>query len=464
MDTTQPPGSVADLLLQREAAAVGWTTRARLAFCLIGAALVTVVAGSADERLALLGMIALMAGGQLLILRALRRQPRAVHLGWAGAGTDLLVLLLLPLIWHLIYTRDVEPLAHLAGHNYSVICTALIALNGLTLRPRYPAVVAGGGVATHLILGVLALTDPRVQHFPGGLNAALGVGTSELDRVLVTPFLLACTGLLVSLAARHARRTVEEAVEREHREGELRERQLEAVLDARMAAVGDLVAGVEHEVNSPLGALRSASDTARRAVARVRERIAPEHREDASTALKALDNAVELTGQASARLHEVMETLGGFVHLDEAERQRLRLAELVHGVLRAQRHLARDDTDIRCYLDDGLVVDGDPQRLSQAVATVLRNALESFDGPGTVTVRLREVDGMAHLEIVDTGRGIPSASIDGLFDIDFAHGERTRARLGLPTCRSILRRHGGDVVIDSSVGVGTTVRVTVPVV
>ena len=67
------------------------------------------------------------------------------------------------------------------------------------------------------------------------------------------------------------------------------------------------------------------------------------------------------------------------------------------------------------------------------------------------------------VEISDTGRGMPADKVEGLFDIDFTHGQRTHARFGLPLCRSILQRHGGGIQITSTPGVGTKVAIGLPV-
>ena len=232
-----------------------------------------------------------------------------------------------------------------------------------------------------------------------------------------------------------------------------------------MAAVGDLVAGVEHEINNPLGALHSAVDTADKAVRRLRADLSAGDGalgKDSQRALAALDRSLELTQQASQRLAGVMATIRGFVQLDRSELQRLDLAATLQNVLDIQQQVFRPDTRVAIDLATGVVVEGDPKRLAQALATVVRNAAEAFVGPGALAVRLYSDDEQAWIEIEDSGRGMTGEQIKGLFEIDFAHGERTHARFGLSLCRSIIHRHNGDINYTSQPGRGTKVTIRLP--
>ena len=159
---------------------------------------------------------------------------------------------------------------------------------------------------------------------------------------------------------------------------------------------------------------------------------------------------------------QVMSSISGFVQLDRAELQRVDLAQVVTAVVYRERGALRPDTDVVHDLAPGLVIEIDPRRVSEALATLIRNAGESFDGPGKLTIRLATAEATVHIDIEDTGRGMTADLVDGLFDIDFSHGERTRARFGLPLCRSIVQRHGGSVGITSEPGVGTTARIRLP--
>jgi signal transduction histidine kinase len=80
-----------------------------------------------------------------------------------------------------------------------------------------------------------------------------------------------------------------------------------------------------------------------------------------------------------------------------------------------------------------------------------------------VTVSLRvDEDRRARIVIRDRGRGMSEAQVASLFDVDFGTDERVHARFGLAVCRSVFLRHGGEVSVESALGEGTTVTLTLP--
>ena len=453
-------------LAVREGRALRWTAFARVVFLVLGTAVALHGTGSANEMVALLLLLGVALCVQLVILRALQKVPSGVAIGMLGTITDALVLCALPLIWHMVYTTENEPLTHLSRHNLTAVSLAIIAMNGLALRPIYPAILTGVVVGLHIGLAWLALTDPRLNQFDGGISRALGVGFSELDLIFVTPLFVGLTGILVSLAAGVARATVREAVGREHREHQLRQEQLQAVLGAKIEAVGGLVAGVQHEVNSPLGALRSAADTAEKALERIRSAGAKQDTVGTAQqqrALAAVGGAMALIAQASQRLAEVMTTIRKFAQLDRAEVQILDLSEVLQTALDIQQSSFGADVEVAVDIVDQVMVEGDPRRITEALSTVLRNAAESLDGPGKLAIRLWKEQDKAHIEIQDWGRGLAPESIEQLFEIDFRQGERTHVRFGLPLCRSIIHGHGGTMAMESELGKGTRVKIELPI-
>ncbi len=453
------------LLAEREGRALRWTAIARIAGLTLAIVVAVPVMDSVDEVIATLVLCAIVLCAQVAILRSVRNRPGGVSIGLLGVITDALFLCALPVIWHLVYTTEDRPLVHLSRHNLTAVCLTVIALNGLTLRPLYPALLTALGVVLHATLAWLALSDPRLDQFDGGLQRAIGVGFSDLDLMFVAPFFVGLAGVFVTLAARAARATVREAVAREHSEHQLREQQLQVVMRTKMEAVGDLVAGVQHEVNSPLGALHSAADTAEKALGRLRSALTAE---DAGTgnpeqrALAAAEGSLALIVQASQRLSKVMATIRNFAQLDRAVQQLMDLGEILRTALDIQRPSLRADTEVVVDVADGVMVEGDPRRIAEALSTVLRNAAESLDGPGALTVRLRSEDGRACIEIQDSGRGMSPELVEQLFEIDFAQRERTQTRFGLPLCHSILVEHGGDIEVASELGRGTTVTMQLP--
>ncbi|MCW2951156.1 MAG: multi-sensor signal transduction histidine kinase [Conexibacter sp.] len=112
-------------------------------------------------------------------------------------------------------------------------------------------------------------------------------------------------------------------------------------------------------------------------------------------------------------------------------------------------------------------IEGDPDRLGQLVDNLISNALKFTPAGGSVTVALHRSGGMLELSVTDTGIGIPAAEQARLFDRFFRASTAVEREipgigLGLSICRAIADGHGGRIEVESTVGAGTTFRVTLP--
>ena len=87
-----------------------------------------------------------------------------------------------------------------------------------------------------------------------------------------------------------------------------------------------------------------------------------------------------------------------------------------------------------------------PKELNQVFMTILMNAFQAMEGEGLLRVRVARDDGRVMVKIADSGKGIPSTQLDGLFDIGFeTKKSRIGMGLGLPTAKNIIARHGGSI-------------------
>jgi signal transduction histidine kinase len=112
-------------------------------------------------------------------------------------------------------------------------------------------------------------------------------------------------------------------------------------------------------------------------------------------------------------------------------------------------------------------LEGDPARLAQVLDNLVSNALKFTQPGGRVDVRLGAVDGTAVVEVEDTGLGLSDGDREQLFQRFFRSSEAARnaipgTGLGLAIAKAIVERHGGRIELDSAPGVGTTVRVELP--
>jgi signal transduction histidine kinase len=106
---------------------------------------------------------------------------------------------------------------------------------------------------------------------------------------------------------------------------------------------------------------------------------------------------------------------------------------------------------------------GYPGELNQVFMNLLSNAVQAIRDDGTITIRTFVDDGNIHVEIADTGVGVPEEQMQGLFDPGFTMtGTRVKAGIGLFTSFNILQKHQGHIDVKSKVGEGSTFTVILP--
>lgn len=252
---------------------------------------------------------------------------------------------------------------------------------------------------------------------------------------------------------------------------ELRQTQNQMIVQEKMAALGNLVAGIAHELNTPLGTVKSAADVSARGLARIRDVLAGGKSIDAAhggqtleRVLKALGDNSQATTSAIKRLTRIVDSLKTFTHLDRAEFERVDVHEGLDSALTlmeprfgAKVEIVRDYGELpplNCY----------PQELNQLYMSLLLNACQAFeDDGGRVRVSTRAEEGYVSIVIADDGPGIPAERLARIFEPSFATKDgRVAMGMGLALSYNIVRKHAGTLDIDSEPGRGTTVTIRLP--
>ena len=247
---------------------------------------------------------------------------------------------------------------------------------------------------------------------------------------------------------------------------DLRDTQQELVMQEKMASLGKLIAGISHEMNSPLGAMQSALDVIKRCIARIVEshKADPLRGKDAALdkALGHLQNSSGTVADGAERIDAIVQSLRTFVSLDEAEFQLVEIHEgLESALVLLNTQLGAGVTVVRNYGEIPPIYTA-PARLNQVFLHVLRNASEATGDRGEIEVSTSHDGAMAQISIRDAGPGIPPEELDHIFDIGFRGKTRIKMGLGLATDYKTMTDLGGTIEIQSTVGEGTTVIVTVP--
>ncbi len=327
---------------------------------------------------------------------------------------------------------------------------------------------AATGFTTRSVLCVPIETHGRVIGVVQVLNRRGGPFTDDNQRLLEA--LASMGGVAIENARLYEH--LEELVQARTAElsqalRDLRAAQTQLVQAEKMAALGTLVAGVAHEINTPLGALSSNIDLLVRALGKVGDALADGGRVDAArSVLERTGGILGVSREACRRIDEIVRSLRNFSRLDQAERKLADLHEGLDSTLTLVAHLLKNRITIRKDYGTLPAVDCYPSRLNQVFLNILVNAAQAITGEGEIAIRTRlAADGAAvEIEIADTGCGMSPEQLGKIFDPGFTtKGVGVGTGLGLAICYRIISDHAGKIDVDSTVGRGTTFRITLPV-
>jgi two-component system sensor kinase FixL len=243
------------------------------------------------------------------------------------------------------------------------------------------------------------------------------------------------------------------------RQAEEAARQSEARLNhfARLSTMGEMAAGLAHEINQPLTAIATFSQAATRMLSR------PEgiEREDLSEALD------QITAQA-LRAGEVIRRLRAFVKNREVRHERVDCRRVVEDSrLLLEADARSNSVQLRLQVADSLPsITADPVQLQQVLINLVRNAIEaSADVPGThrevILSANLDGEGMVEVAVADHGHGLSTEAAERLFH-PFFTTKPGGTGLGLVISSSIIRAHNGRLAYRSTPGGGCTFFFTLP--
>ena len=246
------------------------------------------------------------------------------------------------------------------------------------------------------------------------------------------------------------------------------------VQNEKMASLGGLVAGVAHEINTPIGSIHSNSDNSKRALELLRRALdtpegqaVVESNRKLGRALKILDESNAANRVASERIVEIVRSLKNFARLDEAERKTVDVHEGIDSTLTLLRHHLKLGVEVVKDYGELPPIVCYPNQLNQVFMNLLVNGVQAMDGSGTLTISTRvEGEGDAKeavLTISDTGRGIPEDHVARIFDPGFTtKGVGVGTGLGLSISYQIVEKHEGTIEVESKTGEGSTFTIRLP--
>lgn len=322
-----------------------------------------------------------------------------------------------------------------------------------------------GGIAAGALVALTSVSGPFEAGSLAGIGVTGAAGAAGAAILAVFACLLVL-GIETGVSWVAARRYGDRA-ELETAYAALQEAQAELVNTARMATLGSLVAGVAHELNTPLGALDSNRDVIERSLRGLQgiledEVVTPDELDEVRRIVRAMDGVLKTDGLAVERMVGLVGSLRAFGRPDRADFAHVDIHEGLEGTLKLLASEFGNSIEIVRDYGDLPMIQCWPNKLNQVFTNLLLNAAQATK-EGTITVRTRAKDNEALVAIIDNGKGIPEEHLDRIFEPGFTtKGERMGMGLGLLITRQIIDQHGGRIEVKSRTGEGTEVTVHLP--
>jgi two-component system sensor histidine kinase PilS (NtrC family) len=294
-----------------------------------------------------------------------------------------------------------------------------------------------------------ALTGHSIDSIMPGLSAQLANARGELRRAdLTVPTRDEDTTIGVSVSPlRDVRDEIVGCVINFQDLTELKRLELHARRAERMATVGQLAAGVAHEIRNPMAAISGSIELLRQS---------PQASDDDRALMSIVHREVQ-------RLNGLIGDLLDYANPRPKQTVDFDLASLVRETVQVARgDQTFADVELAAATDDSVPVHADPAKLRQVVWNLVRNAADAARGGGKhVKVEARRTTEGATVSVADDGPGIPDTLLGRIFD-PFVTTKEKGTGLGLATCHAIIAEHGGRIDVETAPGKGTKMVVSLP--
>lgn len=232
---------------------------------------------------------------------------------------------------------------------------------------------------------------------------------------------------------------------------ELKETQLQLINSEKMASLGQLVAGVAHEINTPLAAIKSNNEVAKKLIEQIEDI-------DLKDLLKETNG---IDSEAIERINLLVVSLRKYVRLDEAELQEADINQEMDLTLELLRHETKNRIEIvknygkippvKCY----------PNMLNQVFTNILQNAIHAIKDRGTITIDTSYKNKRLTVKIKDDGCGIKEPQ--KIFDMGYTtKGVGVGTGMGLAISQKIIEKHKGKIDVKTKINKGSEFCITIP--
>ena len=292
----------------------------------------------------------------------------------------------------------------------------------------------------HEVLGILMIYTNQ-KYFDESQNDVLQSIASQLASAIVQASLF--------LEIKQKNEALEKTL------NELKETQLQLINSEKMASLGQLVAGVAHEINTPLGSINANNDILNKMLSKLSQSC------DNQLIVENIQNINKIDKEAIKRISGIVQCLKRFVRLDESELQSADINDELDLTLELIKHETKNRIEvvknygkipqIKCY----------PNMLNQVFMNILVNACQSIKDKGTITITTEYKNNTLFVKIKDTGSGIDDNIKEKLFNAGTTT-KKLGTGLGLAISQKIIEKHNGKIYFETQKAVGTEFIIEIP--
>ncbi len=233
---------------------------------------------------------------------------------------------------------------------------------------------------------------------------------------------------------------------------ELKETQLQLINSEKMASLGQLVAGVAHEINTPVASIKSNNSI----ISKIIPKIEQTDLKEMLTEINSLDC------EAIQRISNIVVSLKKFVRLDESELQEANINKELDLTLELIRHETKNKIEIEKNYGDIPPIKCYPNMLNQVFTNILVNACQAIEQKGKIIITTCYDDGNLVVKIKDNGKGISKENLSKIFTVGYTtKGVGVGTGLGLAISQKIIDKHNGTIKVRSELDVGTEFVITI---
>ena len=232
---------------------------------------------------------------------------------------------------------------------------------------------------------------------------------------------------------------------------ELKATQLQLINSEKMASLGQLVAGIAHEINTPIASIKSNNEILNKLISKL----------DQPDLKEMFSQINEIDSEAIKRISKIVVSLKKFVRLDEAELQNADINKEIDLTLDLIRHETKNKIEIEKHYGNIPLIKCYPNMLNQVFTNILVNACQSIDKNGKIIITTECREKELYIKIRDNGCGIPKENLNKIFTAGFTtKGVGVGTGLGLAISQKIIDKHNGKIHVNSELGVGTEFIIT----